>query len=119
MMERHRPPIDRPPETTGLALLEAAEATLSREVAPLLTGEARFKALMAASALRMVMREFAAAGALEAAAARLGGHDQRALARGLREGRHDADAAIHAALMADARARTAVSRPEAVTPRQT
>jgi hypothetical protein len=52
------------PETTGIDLMAAAERTLAREVAPALSGDARFKVLMVASALRMVMRELAAADAI-------------------------------------------------------
>jgi hypothetical protein len=101
------------PETTGADLIAAVERTLAREVAPELAGAARFKVLMAASALRMALRELATDDALRAAAAPLGGADQGPLAAALRAGSHDADAVTYAALLVDARARTAVSRPEA------
>jgi hypothetical protein len=100
------------PETTGLELLAAIEQTLARDVAPTLAGEARFKTLMAASALRMVMRELADAEALAAASSRLDAFGARAgLVEAVRAGRHDADAALHAALLEDARARTLISNP--------
>ncbi len=102
------------PETTGADLIAAVERTLANEVAPAIAGEARFKVLMAASALRMVMRELAARQALDQAASALGGEDQRALVSAIRAGRHDAEGALHALLTADAEARTSVSRPEAL-----
>jgi thiamine kinase-like enzyme len=102
------------PETTGADLIAAAERTLASEVAPAIAGEARFKVLMAASALRMVMRELAARQALDQAASALGGEDQRALVSAIRAGRHDAEGALHSLLIADAEARTSVSRPEAL-----
>lgn len=98
-------------ETSGIALLQAVEQTLSRELAPTLSGDARFKTLMAASAVRMVIRELDQSGALAAAeAALLMGAPASDLARAIRTGAHDRDPAIHDALLADARARTAVSR---------
>ncbi len=100
------------PETTGADLLQAVDETLSREIAPQLSGEARFKTLMAASAVRMVIREIALAGELRASA--------EALARGaplsdlpglIRSGAFDADAEFHARLLEHARIRSALVRP--------
>ena len=102
------------PETTGSALLQAVETTLSREIAPHLTGETRFKTLMAASALRMVIREIALAGKLKLAAddlAHQAGTDD--LAASIRSGVCDADAGLHASLLEHARLRSAIARPAA------
>lgn len=100
------------PETSGIELLAAVEQTLAREVAPSLTGDARFKTLMAASALRMVTRELAAAGALAQAAAALAASGSPVdLVSAIRQGKHDGDDGLHAALLADALARTQVSNP--------
>ena len=100
------------PETTGSALLQVVEATLSREIAPHLTGEARFKTLMAASALRMVIREIAMADKLKASADALSDHaatdDVAAL---IRSGACDTDAALHARLVDHARIRSEIARP--------
>jgi hypothetical protein len=100
-------------ETAGVALVAAVERTLAAEIAPQLSGDARFRTLMAASALRMVLREFANADALAEAAAALGGADQGPLCGAIRAGRHDVDEKLHAALLHDALARTRVSKPEA------
>lgn len=97
------------PETTGLDLLAAAEQTLAREVAPSLSGEARYKTLMAASAIRMVMREMAHADELQAAASKLG--NDGALVAAIRQGDHDDDRGLHKALLDDARVRTCLSNP--------
>ena len=105
------------PETTGLDLLHAVEQTLVNEVGPLLAeaapfSDVRFKILMAASAIRMVMREWRLRDELAALLARADGHGD--LVASLRAGEHDADAAMHAALLADAELRTSISRPGAV-----
>ncbi len=102
------------PETTGADLLQAVEATLSREIAPQLTGEARFKTLMAASALRMVIREIAMTDKLRLAADDLahqvGTDDVAAL---IRTGACDADTDLHARLLDHARMRSHIARPAA------
>jgi hypothetical protein len=105
------------PETTGADLLHAVEQTLVKEVAPLLAdgtvpAEARFKVLMAASALRMVMREWHLRDELAALAVR--STDNGDLVAAIRAGRHDADVAVHERLLADAELRTSISRPGAV-----
>ncbi|MFY8040463.1 MAG: DUF6285 domain-containing protein [Bosea sp. (in: a-proteobacteria)] len=105
------------PETTGLDLLHTVEQTLVNEVGPLLaegasSSEARFKVLMAASAIRMVMREWRVRDELAALSARADGHG--VLVAAIRAGEHDADPALHAALLADAELRTSISRPGAV-----
>ena len=105
------------PETTGLDLLHAVEQTLVNEVGPLLAeaapfSDVRFKILMAASAIRMVMREWRLRDELAALLARADGHG--VLVAAIRAGEHDADPALHAALLADAELRTSISRPGAV-----
>jgi hypothetical protein len=97
-------------DTRGAALLAIAADTLAEAVVPALTGEARFRALMTLSAVRMVQRELEQADALAAAAPGAPG----ALAEAIRAGRHDGCAELHARLSADAAARTRVSRPEAL-----
>lgn len=100
------------PETSGFDLLAAAEQTLVREVAPGLGGETRFKVLMAASALRMVMRELAVAQDAADLSGRLAAFGATPdLVEAVRAGRHDADQDLHAALTAEARLRTEVSNP--------
>lgn len=99
------------PETTGLDLLRTAEQTLMRELAPALSGEARFTALMVASAMRMVMRELMTAEALAATQRALYQDlSPAALAHAVRVGVHDSDQALFDALFAEARSRTAMSR---------
>lgn len=97
------------PETGGADLLDIAEATLVSAVLPSLTGEARFAALMVASAIRMVARE-GRLPALDGPAT-----DPRALVAAIRAGLHDADTSLHAALLADAARRTFLSRPDALS----
>lgn len=102
------------PETSGHELLAAVEQTLAREVAPSLSGDARFKTLMAASALRMVMRELAQAAQLAEASVQLAAIGSPAeLVAAIRAGEHDDDLALHAALFAVALARTRASNPSA------
>ena len=102
------------PETTGSALLQAVEATLSREIAPHLAGEARFKTLMAASALRMVIREIAMADRLKAAADALCAHaDTNDVPALIRSGACDADGDLHARLLDHAQIRSTIARPVA------
>jgi hypothetical protein len=100
------------PETSGHELLAAIEQTLSREIAPSLSGEARFKTLMAASALRMVMRELTGVDESAAASAKLAAFGRPPmLAAAIRSGQHDAAPELHAALAADALARVRISNP--------
>jgi aminoglycoside phosphotransferase (APT) family kinase protein len=96
------------PETGGPALLEAARDALAREVLPALSGPARIAALMAASALGMAAREWSLAPALDAAARALG--DPAALVEAIRSGGRDDNAALHAALHADAAGRAVAGR---------
>jgi hypothetical protein len=97
------------PETGGADLLDIAEATLVTAVLPTLTGEARFAALMVASAMRMVARE----GRLPVPDGPA--PDPRALVAAIRAGRHDTDRELHAALLNDAARRTFLSRPDTLS----
>jgi len=98
-------------EPHGADLLDAVGIALRDTVVPALSGEARYGALMAASAVAMVARELrsgAARGAAqEAAAAVLG----PGCVASMRAGRHDADRAVHEALWRLAAAATALTRP--------
>ncbi len=104
------------PETTGVDLLLAVEQTLSRDLAPTLTGEPRFKALMAASAIRMVMREMRGGAELAGAMERLGsGQAISALAAAIRRGDHDASDDVFGRLVAAARLRAEMFKPTSPT----
>lgn len=97
------------PETTGLALLLTAEQTLAGEIAPNLNGDMRYKTLMAASAIRMVIRELDGQVKTGTAADPL--DDVAALSVAIRRGERREDSALHRALLVDAEARTRVSNP--------
>ena len=112
-------------EPGGAELLRAAREALADEVLPVLTGNHRFTALMIANALGMVERELAAQERLRAtdrAVASFGRGDAdggeaslRALCAAIRDGRHDGDEALHAALLARSVAAVAVTRPGALS----
>lgn len=111
-------------ETTGSALLAIALATLERDIAPELSGDARFKARMVASALGMAMRERERGAALAAALAEAQTYatealgeavtDGPALCRALRAGRLNGDPAMHQALYRHAAIATGITRPAAL-----
>lgn len=106
---------DRP---AGAELLAEARRTLLAEVAPGLTGVARFQTLMAANALQIVMRELDHAEALartEQEALALAGADAKALVAAIRHGDFDHDAACHQALLKATAARVAVWKPDRLT----
>jgi hypothetical protein len=84
------------------ALVAEARRTLLEHVLPALTGDARIKALMVASALGIASRELAAPAPPSAPAG---------LAAAIRAGAHDADPALHAALAEAACTRAAIARP--------
>jgi hypothetical protein len=102
------------PETTGHALIAEVERTLAAELAPLLAGEARYKALMAASALRMALRELGEAPTPNPDPAEGADAARAALCAALRSGSTDADADLHAGLLADAIRRVRISNPAAL-----
>jgi hypothetical protein len=104
------------------ANLTAAALALLEDVAPGLSGEARFKTLMAVAGLKMADRERLLSevlGAAEDAIMLAGEYKSLEELRDALRHRPDAmTAAIHAALMADAVARTSVTKPQALTPEE-
>lgn len=82
-------------------LLEIARATFMAEVLPLLPPDQRLSALMVANALGIAARELSAELPVI----------PPVTVADIRAGRHDGDAALHAALLAEAKARVAVSNP--------
>lgn len=102
--------LDRP---DGRELLQETLRTLAEELAPRLSGDARFKALMAANALGMALRELKQGAEVEKAQQALQAFD-RDVARAIRRGDHDAAAALHLLLLAETRARVAISNPKAM-----
>lgn len=102
-------------EPSGAALIEAARRALTEEVLPGLAGRPRYVALMVANALGIAARDLGEAEVLGAAGADLtgdgtGGLD--ALVRSIREGRRDADPALHGALVKQADIAARVWRPK-------
>jgi Domain of unknown function (DUF6285) len=97
-------------EPSGSALLDVAQRALMEEIAPTLSRELRYTALMVANAMRIVGREIdlgpRAARAREAALSRVAregdglAEDQVAakLVQAIRAGDFDADATLHQAL---------------------
>lgn len=85
-------------------LLEIARATLAAELLPLLPADKRMTGLMVASALGMAARELAspppALPPVDIA--------------DIRAGKRDGDVALYEALLAEARARAAISNPKYV-----
>jgi hypothetical protein len=96
------------------ALLAEAERTLRGALAPLLDGEARYLALLAANAAGTARRALAAAAPLADAEAAVGA-DPAAI----RAGAHDGDAALAGRLMAAARLRAWIADPAALTAEET
>ena len=112
-------------EPDGADLLRTARETLVAEILPGLRGEGRYAALMVANALGMVERELASRERSRAAdhavltfAGRGHADDEaraRALCRAIRDGHHDGDGGLHAALYDEAIAAVAITRPGALT----
>ena len=93
-------------DPSGADLIEAARRALAEEVLPGLAGRPRYVALMVANALGIAAREIGDAGGLASAdAAVFGEGDADELVRAIRDGRRDADPALHEALTA----RTAIA----------
>jgi len=125
------------PETTGSALLDAAQRALVDGLLPHLAPEHRTLARMIASAMRMAAREFEQEQALAAGRVELRAllaaapgdspdegrleveRSDRATTRegilAIREGRFDADPRLHALLWADAAVRASVAKPSSLT----
>ena len=111
----------------GAALLEVAQQALAQELAPTLKGQQRYVALMVANAMGIVAREIeqesATAKAWENALARVEREGDgsieasaRQLVAAIREGRHDADAALHGALLETAQVAAGIWKPSLATP---
>jgi hypothetical protein len=111
----------------GAALLDVAHQALTQEIAPALKGQQRYVALMVANAIGIVAREIeqeaAAAKAWDRALARVE-HDSSGtleasasrLVQAIREGRHDADAALHSALLETALVAAGIWKPSLAKP---
>lgn len=101
-------------EPTSADLLATARRVILEELVPALSGEARFKALMAANAIAIALREKPEA--VAAAWERVG--DPGEMVRRIRAGELDPGMAgsdeAYAALMGVALAQCAVSAPKAV-----
>lgn len=89
----------------ALVLLDSSASVL-RDLAPGLTGEARYAALLTANAVATARRDIALADRIAAARAALPS-DHAAI----RDGRHDGDAALYGRLLAHAALRAWVSDP--------
>ena len=111
----------------GAALLDVAQQALAQEIAPTLKGQQRYVALMVANAMGIVAREIeqesAAAKAWERALARAEREGDGSLeacasqlVAAIREGRHDADAALHGALLETAQVASGIWKPALATP---
>ena len=106
----------------GAALLEVAQRALAEEITPGLKGRERYAALMIANAMRIVAREIEAEARAKAAWDRALAHargedsaDPEAsvsrLVAAIRGGDHDADPALHGALLDTAQVAAAVWKP--------
>ena len=105
----------------GAALLDVARQTLLQESAPGLEGGRRYAALMVANAMGIVGREIEQQALVERvwreALARVEGDGAdldvvaTRLVRAIRDGEHDADAALHAALRATAEVAAGIWKP--------
>ena len=106
----------------GAALLDVAHQALTQEIAPALKGQQRYVALMVANAIGIVAREIeqevAVAQAWNRALARveqkgegnLEGSASRLVAA-IRSGEHDADPALHGALLETAVVAAGIWKP--------
>ena len=105
----------------GAALLDVARQTLLQEIAPGLEGARRYAALMVANAMGIVGREIEQQSLVERvwreALSRVeeDGADLDVsairLVRAIRDGEHDADAALHAALQETAKVAAGIWKP--------
>ena len=94
----------------GRDLLEEAIVTLRAQLAPTLSGDARYLALLTANAIATALREETVGAALEADQG-----EQEALAEEIRAGGHDDDAALYDQLLAEAARRAWVADPSALS----
>ncbi len=111
----------------GAALLDVAQQVLAQEIAPALKGQQRYVALMVANAMGIVAREIeqesAVAKTWDRALARVECEGDSTLdasasrlIEAIREGRHDADAALDAALLETAQVAAGIWKPALATP---
>lgn len=114
-------PTPSPDRPAGADLLDVARRALLDEIAPTLTGRHRYVALMVANAVGIAQREIEDGDASRyaweraASAASIAGDDPLAtLAASIRQGRHDADAALHAALCETAEVAARIWKPARV-----
>jgi hypothetical protein len=107
-------------EVTGTELLDLAQQTLEEQIVPQLSGKHRYVAQMIGVAIRIVAREIVQEDHLLKAGEALlvlAAHPQDlsegrfSFAREIRDGRHDADSRVHAALWAETVIRTSISKP--------
>lgn len=96
---------ERPMTDAALALLDGSAAVL-REIAPGLPGDARYAALLTASAVATARRDVALAPRIAAARAEL-----PADPAAIRAGRHDGDRALYDRLLALAELRAWIADP--------
>ncbi|WP_289014425.1 DUF6285 domain-containing protein [uncultured Methylobacterium sp.] len=106
-------------EPSGAALLKTAGEALAAEIIPTLTGRARYAAAMIGNALGIVAREIEQgeeiARVWDRALACAGPDASReTLVAAIRDGRHDADHALHAALVETAEVAAAIWKPTAL-----
>ncbi len=94
----------------GLDLLDEAIATLRERLAPQLSGEGRYLALLTANAIATARREAELGAAFPA-----GEEDDAALVAAIRARRRDADDALFGRLLAQAARRAWVADPDALT----
>lgn len=94
----------------GLDLLDEAVTLLRQRLAPQLSGDLRYVALLTANAVATARREAAIAGQLEMESA-----GQKAWADAIRCGAHDYDAPLYKQLLRQAALRSWVADPDALT----
>jgi hypothetical protein len=106
-------------EADAQNLTAAAVALLEAEIAPALSGELRFRTLMAVAALRMAEREKTLARALDESREGIyiasSTRDHLQLRKRIRNGDVSLRLWLHRALLMDAILRTAVTKPGALT----
>ena len=111
----------------GAALLDVAQQALTQEVAPNLKGQQRYVVLMVANAMGIVAREIEqeilVAKTWDRALARVEREGDSTLdasasrlIEAIRKGHHDADAALHGALLETAQVAAGIWKPSLAAP---
>jgi hypothetical protein len=107
-------------EITGTELLDLAQQTLEDQIVPQLSGKHRYVAQMIGAAIRIAAREIVQKHRLMTAEKALlvfAAHPRDlsearfSFAREIRDGHHDADSRVHAALWAEAVIRISINKP--------